>query len=487
MLNKKERSNYLCRYGFSYANRVIKKYHDYMNSDVTDAILLKTNELAVLRDPVELAQFLDIELSLLIKLASIKKKITFEESRYRNCKIEKKSGGYRRIRKPKKEMMNIQKKIHEFILLNIEPNACATGFRLNSSIIVNARWHLYTNIKYVLDLKDFFNGINFDKILNAFLDLGYSGAISFLLAILCAYIPRKLLRKRYLVLGKSFGFLPQGAPTSPAISNLVCKEFDENLNKIAGRFDFKYTRYGDDLGFSSRTRFRVPWNLRNKIIRCIHKYGFLVNFKKERWGRRIELTGIVIHPFCLSINRDWIHRMRAALHKLSFMDEDDVKTLSLFVNVQGRVAHAFAVNKNKYRKFYDKFISLKNGKFKNIFEKIELENEYVPGNPFGFRGEPPPLEIHSRLALEQSTPSQSTTSNEHHFKDLGAENRETDIINQRQHENTIVEIIKSQGKYSFFSFFFNYLKFNKKKLKEKTTINTTKFKKKKLLMEMCKK
>jgi len=155
-------------------------------------------------------------------------------TQYNHFYLKKRRGGHRAISAPKSELLSIQKAIYHQILLPVDIHPAATGFRPGISIADNARPHLGHNQVLKTDIRHFFGSIKRRKVIKAFIALGYQNNISKVLAELCC-----LVRS-----------LPQGAPTSPALSNIIAYEMDKRLQDLSNEYHLTYTRYADDLTFS---------------------------------------------------------------------------------------------------------------------------------------------------------------------------------------------------------------------------------------------
>lgn len=219
---------------------------------------------------------------------------------YREFRIPKKYGHYRVIFAPNKRLRSLQKWIHHRILNQCTPHSSAQGFIKGKSIVSNAVQHTDKKVIVRIDIKNFFPSINFKAVRRVFQKLGYPYSVAVLLSNLCT------------VDGK----LPQGAPTSPALSNLVCESLDLRFTRLGQKMDFAYTRYADDLIFSSNNP-RLP-----KLIpffrEIIQDEGFRMNENKTRimhTGQRQTVTGIIAnkHP---NLPREHVRTLRAAIHRL---------------------------------------------------------------------------------------------------------------------------------------------------------------------------
>lgn len=201
------------------------------------------------------------------------------KGQYKVFNIRKRSGGYRTISAPSIRLLAIQKTIYHRILLPVNLHPAATGFRKDISITHNARPHLGKDEVLKTDIIDFFDSIHQYTVVNAFKKIGYPSNISKLLAELCC------LRKR----------LPQGAPTSPALSNIIAYEMDKKLIYLSAEYDLTYTRYADDLIFSGNN---IPYHaVLSKITEIIKSEGFALKISKNRHidkNRRKIITGISI-------------------------------------------------------------------------------------------------------------------------------------------------------------------------------------------------
>ena len=148
--------------------------------------------------------------------------------------------------------------VFDEILRRLEPEPQAHGFVPGRSIVTNAASHTGKAVVCNLDLKDFFPSITFRRVKGLFRKLGYGEHVATLLALLCTEPPRvpvELDGKTYHVaLGARV--LPQGACTSPAITNALCRRLDRRLDGLARRHGFAYTRYADDLTFSGDNPLR---------------------------------------------------------------------------------------------------------------------------------------------------------------------------------------------------------------------------------------
>jgi retron-type reverse transcriptase len=219
---------------------------------------------------------------------------------YKEFNIPKKNGTARRIAAPQDELLSWQRWILQRILRRGKPHKYASAFIKGRSILYNVRPHLRRKVVVRIDLQDFFPSITHRRVRKVFESFGYPYRVAVLLANLCTLKGR----------------LPQGAPTSPALSNLVCRKMDERFAKLAGKMKFRYSRYADDLIFSSnnaRMTGLVPF-----FKEIIREEGFRVNEDKlriMRAGQRQKVTGIVVNEKP-NLPRTHVRTLRAVAHRM---------------------------------------------------------------------------------------------------------------------------------------------------------------------------
>ena len=243
---------------------------------------------------------------------------------YHSFTLPKKTGGERLISAPMPRLKRAQYWVLDNILGKVPAHDAAHGFLAGRSIVSNAAPHAGHDVVINLDVKDFFPSIAFGRIKGVFRHLGYGEAMATLLALLCSENRAQAWQvdgEKLFVGGKARErVLPQGAPTSPMLTNLLCRRLDRRLLGLARQLGFVYTRYADDLTFSAsgeaardnvgRLLGRVRWILRDE--------GFTPHPDKERVmrkGRRQEVTGLVVNADKPGVSRETRRRLRAALHR----------------------------------------------------------------------------------------------------------------------------------------------------------------------------
>ena len=199
---------------------------------------------------------------------------------YCNFKIPKRRGGFREISVPSLKLMAIQRAILKQILEpNFKPLSCCVGFVHNLNIIDNVKPHLGHDYILKTDLKNFFPSITSNQVNELFYSLGYSRKISAFLTKLCCRV----------------GSIPQGAPTSPMISNMVMVSLDRKIQSICDSQNFTYTRYADDITISSNAP--IEKGFLDILSNLMAQYNMSINMEKTHFygpNAKKIITGISI-------------------------------------------------------------------------------------------------------------------------------------------------------------------------------------------------
>lgn len=289
-----------------------------LNSFESDSERLKQNNLPVFFAPAELAGAMNLTVGKLRFLAFDRR--TTEVSHYIRFKLPKKTGGERLISAPMPQLKSAQHWILDNILSHISLHDAAHGFLPTRGIVTNAAPHIGAEIVVNFDLENFFPSIDYKRTKGVFRSVGYSEAIATILALICTAPECEEVvidQKTYFVaLGERH--LPQGAPTSPAISNIICRRLDKSLSKLAENHGFRYTRYADDLTFSAAEKSVKLKTFLNRVRFVVNAQNFKVNEAKTRIlrrGRQQEVTGLVVNEK-LSIDRKTLRNFRAVLHQV---------------------------------------------------------------------------------------------------------------------------------------------------------------------------
>jgi len=293
--------------------------HSFIAQDESlfDKELLEKNNLFVIKDVKDLANKMGLHLNDLRFLTYTQK--LSQKSNYVHFKMAKKTGGFREISAPKPKLKRLQYWILENILNKVEVSQEAHGFVSKKSIVTNAIPHIGKSLVINCDLENFFPTLDYPRVKGLFKSLGYSAEVATVLAVLTTEAQTKEVlldgEKLYLYTGKRF--LPQGSPASPMITNLICRKLDSRMRGIAKSLEFTYTRYADDMTFSSNEYTKI-----NKMMFWIKgitkEEGFILHPKKTkimRKGACHEVTGVVVNEK-LSINRKELKKFRALLHQI---------------------------------------------------------------------------------------------------------------------------------------------------------------------------
>lgn len=264
--------NYLLDIGIDSA--IVAEYSEYLENCNLKKIppIFEQNHLALL---------LGLELEDMLSM------VWGTESFYRTFKIRKRSGGSRQLSAPYPSLLKAQQWINDNILQTRELPNCVTGFRSGYSILDNARMHAGRDKLVKLDIENFFPSIDFRRVMFIFRQLGYSVKVSFLLSKLCTLNNK----------------LPQGAATSPALSNIICSKMDKRFYGLCKKNRLRYTRYADDIAISGKS---ISDGLSRMFFEIVESEGFKINAKKVRFldaGDRKIVTGIDISSGELRVTR----------------------------------------------------------------------------------------------------------------------------------------------------------------------------------------
>ncbi|MEH6446605.1 MAG: TIR domain-containing anti-phage reverse transcriptase [Oceanospirillaceae bacterium] len=240
-----------------------------------------------------------------------------EKPNYNSFTVKKKSGQLRSIDAPKASIKILQNKVKPLIEAHYRVKKPVHGFVGNGKgIVSNAEQHKKKKFVLNIDLSDFFHSVNFGRVRGIFLNTPFNmgGAAATVLAQLCTHNQR----------------LPQGASTSPVLSNLASAYLDKKLVQIARKYYFTYTRYADDITFSSNQAFpyiivqkeltedgSYKYKVGRVLEQIIKDSGFEVNHKKTRLqhkSQRQEVTGLVVNEG-VNVNRKFIRKTRAMINE----------------------------------------------------------------------------------------------------------------------------------------------------------------------------
>ncbi len=238
---------------------------------------------------------------------------------YTRFTIPKKRGGVRTISSPKTRLRVAQRWLLDAVLAPLPVHEAAMAFRPDTCITDNAARHLGRPVVLRMDMQDFFPSIGFRRVKGLFASFGYSEGVATVLALLATETPRVAVtfdgQKRFVSVGERQ--LPQGACTSPALTNVLCRTLDRRLTGAASAFGFTYTRYADDLVFS-HTEADAPLGAMLALARrIVADEGFRINDEKTAVMRpqdRQTVTGLVVNGAEPRVSRRDLRRFRAFLH-----------------------------------------------------------------------------------------------------------------------------------------------------------------------------
>ncbi len=280
---------------------------------------LQQHGLRKLETPLDLALAMGIALPELRFLAFHRR--VSRISHYRRFAIAKKSGGERIISAPMPRLKRSQYWVLDNLLTKAAIHPAAHGFVAGRSIVSNAAPHVGQAVVINLDLKDFFPSIGLARIKGVFRTLGLSEQVATVLALLCTEAPTEQVSVdgEHFFVATGQRVLPQGAPTSPALTNILCRRLDARLQACAAKLGFAYTRYADDLTFSgdpaaAKLAGKLLWRAKQIVI----DEGFTPHPQKQqvmRASQHQEVTGIVVNQRP-TVQRETLKRFRATLFQV---------------------------------------------------------------------------------------------------------------------------------------------------------------------------
>ena len=237
-----------------------------------------------------------------------------ESVKYAEFSVQKKSGGTRTISAPSTALKILQRKLSQVLYSIYDPKKPVHGFVVTRSIVTNAKQHLHKRFVLNIDLQDFFGSIHFGRVRGIFMSppCNCPEEVATVLAQICCYA----------------GKLPQGAPTSPILSNMICVRMDKELRNLAKDFKCTYTRYADDITFSTNLS-NLPKEIASiypddtkavilgeKLLSIIQNNGFQVNERKVRLqhkSKHQEVTGLTVNEFP-NVKRSYVREISSMLY-----------------------------------------------------------------------------------------------------------------------------------------------------------------------------
>lgn len=327
-------------------------------------------EFLALKTPRDIAGLLDVSYDRLVyHLYKVP-----ENLKYQEFSVPKKSGDPRIISAPATALKILQRKLSQVLYSVYEPKAAVHGFVPSRSILTNAKQHRNKRFVLNIDLKDFFNSIHFGRVRGIFMAPPYKlpEEVATVLAKICCYS----------------GKLPQGAPTSPIVSNMVCPRMDSQLRLLAKEFRCTYTRYCDDITFSTNLpnfpkeiaytnteEDKLKILVGERLISVIQNNGFEINENKVRLQHKTEhqeVTGLTVNQFP-NVKRDYVRKISSMLHAWDKFGLDSVeqkyrekraKELGIPVESVEKVPHFQQMLRGKIN-----FLGMVRGKDNEIYRK----------------------------------------------------------------------------------------------------------------------
>ncbi|MGC4118592.1 MAG: reverse transcriptase family protein [Myxococcales bacterium] len=340
-------------------------YHDTVDHDRFDLAdleeRLKANGLPELKDAEALAKALEITIPRLRWLVFHRE--VDSGTHYRRWRIPKRSGGERLISAPKHDLKRCQKWIATSLVEHLPVHGAAHGFLIDRSIKTNALVHARSKVVIKLDLKDFYPSITLPRVKGLFRKAGYNEQVATLLALLCTESPRDemVIRGKTFYVATGPRSLPQGAPTSPSITNALCLKLDLRLAGLAQKLGLHYTRYADDLTFSFKQeppQKKAVARLLRAVEEIAGSEGFKVHQDKTRVmrsGARQSVTGLVVNAAAgrplVRVPREFVRELRAAIKNRELGREGHGEPLAV---LRGRAAHVYMADPVKGREFLER-------------------------------------------------------------------------------------------------------------------------------------
>jgi len=341
-----------------------------------DEARLAASRLPVLRDDAELAQALGLTGAELRWLTDPHRRVAGTKPHYRLL-VRQKKRGIRVLLAPRPRLLRAQRWILRHLLRPLAPHPAAHGFTVGRNILTNAAPHVNREVVVRLDVENFFHQFTYRDVVGLFRALGYGLQVARSLALLTTAPQREMIHglaeragldahlieavTRQSRRGTRHPMLPQGAPTSPALANLLCMRLDWRLAGLARRFGATYTRYADDLTFSGGPQFRrdlrrfVP--LVREILRREHLVQSPAKLHFARKGAHQRVTGIVVNAKPNTPARDY-RSLRAILHNCAQTGpaaQNRGEHPHFREHLLGRIAHHAQVNPERGRVLRKRF------------------------------------------------------------------------------------------------------------------------------------
>ena len=281
----------------------------------------------------------------------------FNGNYYKTVSIPKSNGELREISCPSKDMKAVQGWILRNILNRVSVSEQATAYIKKTNLLNNVFPHRNNRYFLCMDLKSFFPSIKYSKVYSVFKLLGYTPFISHFLTGLCT----------------KDGVLPQGAVTSPCLSNIVCIRLDRRISGFTGKRNITYTRYADDLIFSGMNPnlFDRVFNVVRKII---EEDGYEINSKKTRIlgpRQKRKITGLVVSDDKVGVGKVLKSELRAKINNYHYWKGSEEEKQKNYFQIQGWFSHLRVIDPAGYQqlKNYDLKRKRKSSKTSELSEE----------------------------------------------------------------------------------------------------------------------
>lgn len=307
-----------------------------------------------------------------------------EAANYRMFAIKKRSGGRRHIHAVTGELFKAQQFVNAEILQKLKPHPASFAFHADGGVRACASIHCGARWLFQYDLKDFFYSVSEADVYKVFENAGYRPLLAFELARICTttrlpeHLRKYLWPKRsndswrdykfYSEHKRAMGVLPQGAPTSPMLSNLVAFTLDQALTEFADQYGLVYTRYADDLTLSAGGDFPEGLSvghIHRNVIGMIRKNGFRENPKKIRVagpGSKKVVLGLLVDGAEPRLSKETFKRIDRHLHatlKYGIVDvsihERFDSPIGFYNHLAGLIAYVKDVDTARWKEFHDQF------------------------------------------------------------------------------------------------------------------------------------
>ncbi|MCK0148321.1 reverse transcriptase family protein [Arenibacter sp. F26102] len=327
---------------------------------------LKKNKLPVIYTLYHLCQMAEVPVKEILRVCE-----STRIEHYKRFKIRKKRGGFRVIQTPSDSLKYLQRWILVNILNELDSHERCFGFEKKSSILKNASVHLNQPAILKLDLQRFYDSINEKRIYGVIQSFGYHSNLSVYMAKLLTVLPNDYFFESFKKTESNLknklqklnqGVLSQGAPTSPKISNLVCRRLDQRMYELAIKNGLNYSRYADDITFSGN--IEVLRKVKKAAYYIINDEKFFVNYGKTKFikaGGKFLVTGLNIENGSVTVPKkkkmEIEHHLYHCLNngvinhlKTSKMPQRNFKDWLL-----GNIAFVHSIEKNVAKVYFEQF------------------------------------------------------------------------------------------------------------------------------------